>query len=186
MQKLAPSMTSSFYFNKCQTFSLQDFSKPNNNTYFGLQGGRYTDYLDDWTQTFGDNLHIDFFENLISDPVQFMERISNFSRIDPTPFYAMDFKKENATSGHNNELFHSFALWLYKAFPSVFHPNSIIKSFAAYTYNKINGAPVLKNNEEEALVRNVLFNYYQPSNNRLKNKLLKFNGSMGPLPTWLN
>lgn len=186
MQKLHPKMTSSVYFDKCKNFSLQEFDDPSNNPYFGLQGGRYNDYLDDWTQIFGDRLHIDFFENLISDPAMFMESISNFSGIDPTPFYDMNFKKENVTTGHHNERFHSFALWFYKSFSRVFHSNSVIKRLAASTYNKINGAPVFKDDEEEALMRSALLTYYQSSNDRLKNKLLKFDGTVGSLPNWLS
>lgn len=186
MQKLNVNTSASAYLQKCLTITPQEFSDPHNNTYFGLEGGFYADYLEEWLQVFGKNIHIDFFENLISDPVSFMNSISLFAGVDPSPFNNLKFKKENVTRGHYNQPLHSFALFFYRNFSHIINSNKSLKNFLAYTYNLVNGAPILKSSDEEEFLRDIVAQHYQPSNKRLKEQLQRFEGTVGSLPNWVD
>ena len=185
MQKLNVDTSPLVYFDKCREITLQEFSDPHNNTYFGLQGGCYADYLGDWLHAFGDKIHIDFFENLILDPVSFMNSVSLFAGVDPTPFDNLKFNKENVTNGHSNELLHSFALFFYRNFSQKLNANKSLKNLLASTYYLVNGAPLSKIGDEEDFLRNILARHYQPSNKILREQLLNFEGTVGPLPNWV-
>lgn len=185
MQKLNVSTSASAYLEKCLKITPQEFSDPLNNTYFGLQGGYYADYLEEWLQVFGDKLYIDFFENLTLDPVRFMSSVSLFAGVDPSPFDGLKFKKENVTRAHYNESLHSFALYFYRNFSHKINANKSLKSFLMSTYNRINGAPISKNSDEEDFLRQIIASEYQSSNQRLKDQLLTFEGSVGLLPSWV-
>ncbi|MDC1500145.1 sulfotransferase [Octadecabacter sp.] len=185
MQKLTNSTSPSVYLDMCRSMTPEEFCDSHNNTYFGLQGGYYADYLNDWIQVFGDKLHIDFFENLVWDPEGFMSSVSHFAGVDPSPFNGLEFKRENVTKGHHNQFLHSLALHFYGTFSHKINSNKSLKTFLTSTYNRINGAPISKNNDEEEFLRQILSSQYQPSNKRLKDQLLSFEGSVGLLPNWV-
>ncbi len=73
-----------------------------------LQQGNYSAYLKEYYKCFSkDDIHICFFEDLVSAPLQFMKAIATFIDINAGFYEDYSFEKHNATVQIKNQGFHS-------------------------------------------------------------------------------
>lgn len=76
---------------------------------YALEHGKYAAYLEDYIRIFGkENVHIGFYEQLVSDPETFCKQIARFSGIDDTYFNNFEFRIFNRTVAASNVGAHQY------------------------------------------------------------------------------
>lgn len=172
------------YFKKCQEMPYESFRERWSYIYYGLASGIYSNYIEEWIEIFGDDLHICFFDDLIQDAPGFTKRISRWLELDETFYDDYDFVIENMGRDFNNAALQSIALKLNKNFESFFRRHIGIKRALRNFYFSINGSKRRvggNDNNSETVAR--MKEYYAPHNKTLREQLLKAN--VTNLPVWL-
>jgi len=73
--ELPADMTLSGYVQRCRALSMDDLLKREHNPWFGLEGGKYADYLPSWVEAFGDRLKVLFTDDLNRAPNEVFREI---------------------------------------------------------------------------------------------------------------
>jgi len=110
--------------------------------------GRYSDYLAKWKDALGDSrLYVDSFENLVSDPVQAMQRAAKFLNIDASFYDRYDFVQHNETVAIRAKFLHRLGLRAQR-----FIPHSLQEKLLPI-YLKINAGkmPPKESNDKEGV-----------------------------------
>src|SRR5262249_16377667 len=68
-----------------------------NQPYWGLGGGCYAEWLEDWVDEFGRDLHVVFFHDLVNDPQVVMESLFDWLGLDPGPAGSAGLEARNKT-----------------------------------------------------------------------------------------
>lgn len=170
------------YFKKCESFSKNDFKDKTLNPYFGLMGGHYIDFIDDWKFFYPSNFMLIDFDKFKKSPLLILEEIAEWLEIDSTPFKSFTFEIENKTKSFGNKSFHGVALKINHSFEKLFRKSPGVKKRLSSLYFKINGKTAEEKIDKLALEK--LKEYYEPSNQKLKNYLIKHN--FKNIPEWLN
>ena len=86
------------YVELCLRLPIAERRKRENDRYWGVDGGKYIEYLPDWYSIFGpNNIKIVFFEELANDPRRVMSELCAWLGIDPSLYDGMEFTVENKT-----------------------------------------------------------------------------------------
>lgn len=187
MQQINRDLSASSYLTRCRELDRDTLKDATNNPWFGLEGGKYADYLKPWIDTFGPRLRIAFFEDLTADPRAFLEAIADFAGIDPAPFATMDFAQENKTRGHVSPGLHALALWVYGVTAPVLNRHAGLKRAIAAAYSRVNEAAVARDPADETDVAAILKVEYAGATVRLREMLNGLPDGMvaRPFPSWL-
>ena len=168
------------YFNKCLEISQHDLGRRESNPYFGLEGGCYARYLPAWKETFGNNLKIIFFDELVSSPLNTLQDLAAFLGISAEPFNGLAFNQENKTRGYSIKWLHALALFAYNKSRVAKHPK--VHRLLTNLYYRINGAPKTPPNYE---IKVALEKYYSNCNRNLAEMVGDFEGRRRTLPSWV-
>jgi len=170
------------YIKECESLGKEKVVLQEYNKYWGVMGGFYSDYLDAWYDTFGEeNVKILFFDDLKTDALSFLNGICKWLGIDSDVYDAKKFIVENKSVNFRNRTLHAIALGFNKYSERFLRRYPAIKQFARAIYFKINTKIFDETmNEEE---RTYLIRLYEESNRTLSLKL----GEKGynQLPNWL-
>lgn len=150
----------------------------------GLVQGIYVDYLHEWLYTFGANLRVCFFEDLVREPTVFMVQLSKWLGIDPTPYQDSELNAENKTNQYRSKAFLSFARTVNDKFISKLGP---LRNHVKDSLVKIHDLVNTSTNKNEAMrpeTQQRLREFYSPHNARL-NALLN-DRKYDNFPDWLN
>jgi Sulfotransferase domain len=147
-----------------------DFRHPTNHAWFGVRGGRYADWLPAWHETFGPDLQILFFEELIDEPAASLGAVAGFLGIDPDGYATLELADENRTTAYKRAGFQRVALGVNDRLERFLRRHYKLKERMRALYYRLNGAAASR----EALpseVRDELRRRYAEPNARLVRQL---------------
>lgn len=155
------------YVSKCKSLSKADFANQDLNKYFGLEGGKYIDYIKDWEIFDPKNILFVDFDELKSSPQLSLNKICNWLDIDPAVYSSYDFNLHNKSVEIKNKGFQKVALAANKKLEKVFRQNQKIKKSLRTIYYKLNGKKFQEEIDSELLSE--LNNFYTSYNQKLLN-----------------
>lgn len=169
------------YVRKCNEMPLIERQKQENDRYWGIDGGFYDVYLEEWLGVFGENIKVTFFDELKENPVEWMKDICEWLNIDGSMYEAMEFAVENKSVGYRNIYFQKLALWGNRNAETYWRRHPRLKDMLREFYYRMNGQPYL--NEFDAATLRKLDALYRPHNDRV-GEILRAAGYT-ELPLWL-
>ena len=115
--------------------------KKENYDFWGMEGGLYADLLETWHTTYGDNLKVCFFDDLVKDKVQFTSDICswlgiNFENIDSTKMVI-----ENKSMLYRSKSLQNFAISFDKNLGALWNFMPFVKKPLSFVYNLLNSKP---------------------------------------------
>lgn len=174
-------LTLQAYINQCQSLPFEERIKEENDTYWGIDGGYYANYLPDWFQVFGDSVKVLFFDDLQTNVQSFLENLCAWLNLE-YDFSEESFQVENKSLGYKNIYLQKIALSLNTKAEKFWRSHPMIKKNLRDIYRLLNGVKWEEKINSETL--NYLKELYQPYNQELSKQLLAQNNSK--LPQWLH
>lgn len=151
-----------------------------NRAYAALSSGEYERYLAYWLETFGSDLKIVFFEEIVADARAVMKALVTWLDLDPSPVDTFDLTPANPTVLLRSRALRRVADALSRAGrKSISKPTRVR---LARIYTRLNSKPRLEKLKSDT--RAQLKGHFAPANARLK-ELLMANG-YSALPEWLS
>jgi len=170
------------YVKKCLSLENDKAALKDYDTYSGVMCGFYSDYINDWFETFGDeNIKILFFDYLKSDTRSFLREACQWLDIDANFYDTTQFTVENKSVDYKNKALHKFARGFNKRFERFFRKYPVIKQKVRNTYFKINSRELRETITEED--KTYLADLYEKSKQNLSLKLKE--KGYNDLPNWL-
>ncbi len=179
--RIPQDMTFSAYLDRCEELhrSGSDLDR-DQGEFSGLIKGCYTRWLDDWTDEFGDQFKIVFFEDLAADPNRCLKSICAWLEIEQELVDDFDFNVDNKTIQYRHPRIQKTALRLSRRTARVLERHQKVKRLVRASYYSMNRAGA----EEgiSAADHERMTNFYRSYNARLVDQL-------GPLgltlpPNW--
>lgn len=169
------------YIQKCKSMPKEEKAKQENGIFASIEDGLYADYLDEWTEVFGDNLKIFFFDDLKEDTRKTLLEIADWLKIDPSHFEGIDLSVENKSVDYKSKFLQKLALVINKKGEPFWRRNQGLKKKLREAYMTINGQP-FKVQKDDTIAAEVQ-PLYHDSNKRLREQLIAQNYTN--LPHWL-
>jgi hypothetical protein len=179
--ELRDDLTLAGYFRWCQALENEDLRQRLNNKMFGLQGGKYADYLPPWIETFGDRLKVLFTDDLNRHPREVLRQVCTFVGVDPEFVERIDLARSNKSTHFRLAGVQRLALSMNKAGESFWRAHPKLKRSLRDIYYKINGRPFEPADDPETI--QALHAFYEPYNARLADQLRA--AGYHDLPGWL-
>lgn len=182
--RLSEDLTLEEYVRRCEALSPSERRLRESYVYWGLDGGFYSDYLDDWFNVFGrDAIKILFFDRFIQDPRSVLIDICEWLNIEHEEYIDnLVLTNENKTVGYRNRTLQNLALQLNWSGESFWRSHPRLKRTLRRIYYSINGAPRKEGMPEEMKV--YLDEVFGPSIERLAQQLTGYGYT--DLPNWLS
>ena len=152
-----------------------------NQPFWGVGGGCYDHWIDDWLEVFGGRLRVEFFESLVARPQEVTEALCRWLDVDPTPCAGFGYHVENKTVQYKNRGLQRVALSLNRGAESYFARHPELKRRLRGAYYRVNGDTAPERLDDESLER--LTAFYAPHNERLAESLTAAGDDR--LPVWL-
>jgi hypothetical protein len=183
MLKLDRNLDFGEYIKQCEQMPLTEATKRENNRYWGLRGGFYANYLENWFDTFeGEkSVKIVFFDRLRTNPVELLQEVCQWLDINDNLYNSESLEIENKTVNYSNKFFHQAALELNSKSEIFLRANPQIKKALRKVYYAVNAQPDRETISEET--RAYLESMYTPYNHRLAMQLRE--KGYTNLPDWL-
>ncbi len=169
------------YLRQCEALSPQARVKQENDKYWGIEGGFYANYLEDWLNVFGKSVYITFFDELQNNPKLLISKICAWLEIDNAVFESKDLTVENKSLDYKNQYLQELALWINFKAEKFWRANPGIKRGLRNVYYNLNNMPYEEEINQQTL--NYLQSLYRPYNQKLAAQLLAVNYT--ELPQWL-
>ncbi len=169
------------YLRQCEALSPQARVKQENDKYWGIEGGFYANYLEDWLNVFGKSVYITFFDELQNNPKLLISKICAWLEIDNAVFESKDLTVENKSLDYKNQYLQELALWINFKAEKFWRANPGIKRGLRNAYYNLNNMPYEEEINQQTL--NYLQSLYRPYNQKLAAQLLAVNHT--ELPQWL-
>ncbi len=169
------------YFYVCQKLNRDNLVRRINNNMFGLEGGKYADYLPPWIETFGDRLKILFTDDLNDSAQVVLREICEFVGVDVEPVARFDLTRSNKSTHYRLAGVQRLALVMNKAGERFWRSHPRLKKSLREIYYKINGRPFEPADDPETI--NALREFYEPYNARFAQQL--HDAGYDNLPDWL-
>jgi len=179
--ELRDGMTLAEYFDVCQRLNSEDLVSRVKNHMFGLEGGKYADYLPPWIDHFGDRLKVIFSDDLHSNPRRALRDVCMFVGIDPGFVGHIDLARSNKSTHFRLAGVQRLALSMNKGGERFWRSHPKLKRSLRDLYYKINGRPFEPADDPETI--KALHAFYEPYNTRLAEQLRA--AGYHELPDWL-
>lgn len=181
--QLPKEMTISEYVTSCKSMPLYQRQRQENDAYWGVDGGRYMQYLPDWFSTFGrDKIKIVFFDSLANNPKVVMADLCNWLGIDASLYSVGHFPVENKTVPYRFAWMHLVAMKVNSRYEELLNGLPRLKRIARSIYYTLNRD--YKITGQKPLTAESLDDLYASDNALLANFLLDHGYS--DLPQWLS
>lgn len=142
------------YLEKCKSMPINEKIKKENYDFWGMEGGLYADLLKTWQYTYGDNLKVCFFDDLVKDRVQFTSDICNWLGIDFENIDTTKMAIENKSMLYRSKSLQNFAMSFDKKLAVLWNFMPFVKKPFSFVYNLFNSKPhnaVLSNSSRKEL-----------------------------------
>lgn len=181
MMEIDQTLSMMDYIEQCQKLPMAEKVKPENDTYWGIEGGFYAKYLPEWFEIFDRNVRVFFFDDLKDNPKLFLTNLCRWLEIDSSVYDTAQLGVENKSVGYKNKLLQQLALNINTRLEKFWRSQPQIKTSLRNFYYALNGNSYRETVSDEAL--NYLQDIYAPYNKRLREQLID-RGYVN-LPTWL-
>lgn len=142
---------------------------PEYQAYWGIGGGTYDRWLDDWISLFEDRLRVIFFDDLTADPAGVTTDLYRWLDLDPTVVPDSDFAPVNTTHPYRFGLAQRAAVSVNRRGEAFFRRHPALKRRLRSGYYGINSPHTRETMSAEA--RKMLGRFYEPHNQRLGKQL---------------
>jgi len=178
---IAQEMCFDDYISACENLGPTDVAKKENNTYFGIKGGFYSDFIDDWFEVFGERFRVYFFDDLKNDSKKLSKEICEWLGLDSGVYEQTAFEAENKTVNFRLGCFQKLAYFVYDNGESFFRSHPKLKKRIRDVYRKLNAKAFEERISDSARKR--LCRIYDSYNKKLAVQLIERGYS--DLPAWL-
>ena len=170
------------YLEKCKSMPINEKIKKENYDFWGMEGGLYADLLETWHTTYGDNLKVCFFDDLVKDKVQFTSDICswlgiNFENIDSTKMVI-----ENKSMLYRSKSLQKFAISFDKNLGALWNFMPFVKKPLSFVYNLLNSKP--HNSVLSSSSRKYLEEFYEKD--VAKTRTFLEQKQISNFPEWMN
>lgn len=152
-----------------------------NQPFWGVGGGCYDTWIDDWTGVFGDRLRVEFFEDLVARPQGVTEELCRWLGLDAGPCGDIQYHVENRTVQYKNRALQRVALTVNRAGETFFARYPGLKRGLRGAYYRVNADTATERLDDASRQR--LAEFYAPHNDRLAASLRA--AGYEQLPAWL-
>ncbi len=179
--ELPADLTLKDYVERCGAMEDGALCERENNPWFGLEGGKYADYLRPWVDTFGDRLKVLFTDDLHSDPRGVLRNVFTFAGVDPGEADRIILTRENKSTDYRFAGVQRLALAMNHVGERFWRSHPKIKRSVRRVYYAINGRAFEAGDDPAVLEE--LRRFYEPYNDRLAKQLRA--AGYDKLPDWL-
>lgn len=171
------------YLSDCLALSVEEMAIRDNNRYWGIAGGMYARYFDDWVDVFGsENIHVVFFDALKADAKGVLGDICHWLDIEHDAYLEnVSITIENKSMAYKNAFLQKVARGVNDRFETFWRANPTLKQSLRERYYQLNGKKPEESISPEALER--LTQLFAPYNARLAERLTAL--GYDELPDWL-
>lgn len=186
MLELDEGITAKGYYEKCMAMNASELSNDAFNAYFGLEGGLYYKYIDQWIDVFDKRLKVMFFDDLKSSPNMAVKNVCDWMSIDYERYPQFSFDIENKTVAYKNRTLQKLALGVNQSMEGFFRANPSVKRVLRDLYYSVNSSSGSDSLPMDSLseVKTLLRQYYSEPNSLLKTCLMKQDADI-VLPSWI-
>jgi hypothetical protein len=170
------------YISHCSKMSLQEKKLQPNDRWWGIEGGKYDLYLEEWLNVFDGNLKILFFDQIKFDVRSLMTDVCEWLDISTSIYDDFSFEVENKTVGYKNKSLQKSALFVNRELERFWRSHPNLKSRLRDFYFWVNGQNHI--NPITSELTELLLELYRPHNIRTKEILESRN--CANLPLWLS
>lgn len=182
MLELPSDLSLSAYIQQCRSIPVEDRPKRENNVFWGIEGGLYINYLDDWFSVFEDSLKVVFFDQLQEDPIGLLKDISRWLAVDSEIFEKVNLTVENKTVAYKYRTLQELAIFFNKKAEKFWRQNPSVKKKLRTLYYALNASQNRDTHDRSLLTE--MQEFYAPYNRKLFQYLV--NRGYSDLPDWLN
>jgi hypothetical protein len=162
-QELPAEMTLADYVETCRSMPDEEMNRRDRNSYTGLWGGLYARFLPAWTDLYGDDCKLLFFERMVAQPADVLAEVAAWLDIDQAGFPTGPLPSENATARYRSPTLFRVAMRLAKAGRPILHYHPALARRAKRSFAVLNEAPAVAVDVPDDL-RSWLADYYRESN----------------------
>ena len=167
--RIPKEMTFEAYLDRCEELHRADLDGDiENQPFWGMGGGCYAQWLDSWTETFGDRFRIVFFDDLVSDPASVTTSACEWLGLDTSPVDTFQFAVDNKTEPYRNRQLQNVAVRVNRRAETFFHKHQDVKRWLRRGYYSVNRAHT---ETMPPAMRARLDEFYRPHNVRLAQQL---------------
>jgi hypothetical protein len=160
------------YLDRCEQLNTDGVDGAiENQAYWGLGGGCYATWLDDWVDELGADLHIVFFDDLVTDPQAAMGELFDWLGLDPRQAPTADLKATNRTEQYRSRRAQRIAISLNRRGEQFFRRHPRLKHRLRAGYYVLNKAEPWET--MSTATRDRLDRFYRPHNLRLADQLAR-------------
>jgi len=160
------------YLDRCEELHRAGIDdRVENQPFWGLGGGCYSRWLDEWALELGDRFRIVLFEDLVAAPGDVVESLFRWLRLDLGPLSSLGFPEDNKTEQYRSRSLQHLAVRINRRSERFFRRHTTVKRLLRSTYWAFNKAP-----EERGLPaasRRRLEDFYRPYDERLNEQLAR-------------
>lgn len=169
------------YIERCRAMDGAALRERGNNPWFGLEGGKYADYVMPWIEAFGERLKILFMDDLNSDPRGVLREVFSFAGVDPEGSERIVLTRENKGTDYRFAWMQRAALTLNRAGETFWRSHPKLKRSLRRVYYTLNGRSFEAADDPATL--EALRKFYEPHNARFAEQLSA--AGYRSLPDWL-
>lgn len=160
------------YLDRCQ--ELHDAGvdgEVEHQPYWGLGGGCYAEWLDDWVEEFGPDLRVVFFDDLVQHPEVVMDGLFDWLELDGGQGATAALEASNKTEQYRNRAVQRLAVSVNRRGERFFRRHPRLKRGLRSGYYALNRAE--PSESMSATARERLDEFYRPHNARLSDQLAR-------------
>jgi len=160
------------YLDRCERLRTDGLDGTvENQPYWGLGGGCYADWLDDWIDELGDALHVLFFDDLVNDPRVVMDELFDWLDLEGQHAETAGLEATNRTEQYRSRTAQRVAVSLNRRGERFFRRHPRLKHGLRSGYYALNKADPWET--MSASTRERLDRFYRPYNRRLADQLAR-------------
>ncbi len=160
------------YVDRCEQLNREGVDGAlDNQPYWGLGGGCYSNWLSGWTEVFRDDLKIIFFDDLVGDSQTVMKDLFAWLDLDPDDAGHLGLVPTNKTVQYRNRAMQRLAVSLNRRGERYFRRHPRLKRAVRGGYYRFNQSQPEK--RMSASMRERLDEFYQPYNAQLAAELAR-------------
>lgn len=177
--RIPKEMTFEAYLDRCEDLHRAGVDGHiENQPFWGLGGGCYAQWLDEWIDEFGERFRVVFFDDLAKDPRTVVTSICDWIGLDTAPIETFAFAVDNRTQQYRNKGLQKVAVSLNRRTERFFHRHPTAKRVLRRGYYAVNRPRTEPSMPPEQRAR--LADFYRPHNLRLAEQLATVGLSLPP------
>lgn len=179
---LAENMSFDQYISECLARPMRESIKQENDVFWGVNGGRYIDYLPQWFGAIDErNIRVIFFDDLVNNHIALLKQIANWLEIADDEFDRVPGHVENRTVHYKVAWLQKASIRMNRKFEPFLRRIPSLRLAVRAVYYRLNAKQSKDEVERQAWAR--AKSIYQ-SNNRSLSAFLRAHGYQS-LPSWL-